>query len=685
MKIAIRTGFLVICLFFVQALFAKDQELLKQQDIQKIMSQILSAHLDDKQISAEIIRNSFKNYIDQFDPDRIYLLESEIVPFTKLSDVQVHELIEKYKKNDFSLYAKLNDSIQNSIQRAREIRKSAVASEAPIFQTALQKLGVSAEPLGQDQRPLFARNKADLENRIRNHFTSFIQAEKKRYGDVYVKRNRVVLTKIYLKQIEDFERQYLYTDSSGKALSNLQQDNLFTLHVLKALASGLDAHTEFFTPAEAYDLRINLEKAYQGVGISVKHTLDGVVISAIDEGSPAAKSGRIKVNDRIVEIDGTVVKDDIDQVLTLLQGKADSSVSLVLKRGDEEVRVTLMRKNIAIKEDRVDYTYESFGNGIIGTITLHSFYQGEDGISSEKDVKEAIQKLEKIGNLRGLVLDLRENTGGYLSQAVKVAGLFITNGVIVISKYSSGEKHYFRDMDGKTAYNGPLIVLTSKMTASAAEIVAEALQDYGVAVVVGDEHTYGKGTIQTQTVTQDDGSSPFFKVTVGKYYTVSGKTPQLTGVIADVVVPGKYKNQKIGEVYLSSTLKADQIDPSYSDPLTDIDPAMKQWFLRYYIPTEQRKVDTWKAIIPSLKANSAYRISKDKNYQAFLKKLQGAPVVEEDPNTGLSKRRGVGKEDVQMAEALNVLKDMIYLQAHFRTGLSPADAPIDTHAKPVNK
>ncbi len=679
MKSAIRLG-LLTCLILVQSLFAREQELLKQQDVKKIMEKILSAHLDDKQVSAQVIRTSLKNYIDHFDPERIYFLEGEIAPFLNLSDAQINELVGKYKNSDYTNYEKLNLVIQQAILRAREIRKSITASQAQIYQTSFQSIGSSKESLDDDQKPLFPKNKASLENRIRNHFTRFIQGEKRRYGDPYVKRNQGVLTQIYEKQLEDFERQYLYLDATGNALNAPQKDNLFTLHILKALASSLDAHTEFFTPAEAYDLRINLEKNYQGIGVSVKPSLEGVVVSGIVEGGPASKNGIIKINDRFLEIDGKEIKgDDADEATSLLKGPVGSTVNLVLKRGGEEIRLSLKRENIAVHEDRVDYSYETFGNGIVGTITLHSFYQGDNGLSSEQDVRDAILKLEKIGNLRGLVLDLRENTGGYLSQAVKVAGLFITNGVVVISKYSDGEKHYFRDMDGKMAYNGPLIILTSKMTASAAEIVAEALQDYGVAVIVGDVHTYGKGTIQTQTVTQDDGSSPFFKVTVGKYYTVSGKTPQLKGVLADVVVPGKYENQKIGESYLSSTVKADQIEPAYTDPLTDIDPAMKPWYLRYYIPTEQRKIDTWKAIIPSLKTNSNYRITRDKNYQVFLKKLRGE-AVEDTSMDEKTRKKGIGKDDLQMAEAVNVLKDMIYLQAHSRTGLTPAEPTANTRS-----
>ena len=152
-----------------------------------------------------------------------------------------------------------------------------------------------------------------------------------------------------------------------------------------------------------------------------------------------------------------------------------------------------------MNDDRIKSSYEVVEGGIIGKITLHSFYESTDGVSSEKDIKEAIRDFRRKGELNGLVLDLRENSGGFLGQAVRVAGLFVSNGVIVISKYGKGDVHYLRNIVGKSYFNGPLVVLTSKMSASASEIVAQALQDYGVALVVGDERTFGKGSIQYQT------------------------------------------------------------------------------------------------------------------------------------------------------------------------------------------
>ena len=382
------------------------------------------------------------------------------------------------------------------------------------------------------------------------------------------------------------------------------------------------------------------------------------------------------MKDQVLEINGISVKDiPFEKLMDQVRDAKDNNVTLILSRKDQNAdktfTVSLKRAPIVINEDRVDVSSEHFGNGLIGKITLHSFYQNDQGITSESDVREAIHRLDKQGNLRGLILDLRENSGGFLSQAVKVAGLFITNGVIVISKYSNGEEKVYRDVEGHSIYNGPLIILTSKATASAAEIVAQALQDYGVALVVGDERTYGKGTIQSQTITDNhSGSGTYFKVTIGKYYTVSGKTPQIRGVKADIVVPGPFSQAHIGEEFLEYALKKDDAIPSaYSDTLADIDPVLKPWYLKYYMPTLQHKQLIWKEVLPILRKNSDWRLEHNKNYQFFLKRLNGDEAnkaAEEAEDEEINQPKNFGADDLQMVEAVSIIKDMIYLQSKMR-------------------
>lgn len=641
---------------------------LEIKDIHRMMDQILKSHVTQHQISDDLMRRALKLYIDQFDPQRLYLLESEVNAFLTLDDAEIAVILEQYKKDDYIIFAEMNKLFNQAIARARDIREKIEAADTKTLLAELQK--VLDEP--EAEKIPFAKDFAALRQRNKESFARFIDMERRKYGEDKVASKLETLVAAYERGYRQREDRYLLGSKEDKALY-AKQENLFILHILKALAGGLDAHTTVMGDEEAGQMKMHLEKSIEGVGIELRQSENGaVVITKLLPNGPAARNGLIHPKDKIIQIDGKEVDGlSTSEIVERLKGATGTEVSLTVERQVEEdgqqqakqIVVQLSREELTLKEGRVETSYERFGNGIIGKITLHSFYKGT-GVSSEEDVRQAIAKLKKEGNLRGLILDLRDNGGGFLLEAVKVAGLFITNGVVVVSKYSNAEEHFYRDTNSQVSYNGPLILLVSKATASAAEIVSQALQDYGVALIVGDEHTYGKGTIQTQNVTNDSATS-FLKVTVGEYYTVSGKTPQKQGVLSDIVVPGIYSQLPIGEVYLENTVDADMIPSSYKDNLSDIESNLKNWYERYYMPTLQEKKDNWKKIIPKLQQNSSYRIAKNKNYQAFLSQLRGESSVvkanaEEDESLD-SLKKGFGKADLQLMEAVNILKDMIIL------------------------
>lgn len=659
-----------IFLCFCFSLSALQQDLLRSNDIHQIMEQILSQHVDKKAMSDKILQSSITLYIDQFDPQRVYLLDTEVEPYLHLTPEELNQAIEQYKRGDFSIYKKLNGVIQTSIERSRKIRKELES------QVKNKQMPAVSTASSEDNIP-FAKTVDQLKERLKSNQDLFLEAYKRRFGEAMSAQQKEQVLQGYETRIREFENQYLYQNDKGEPIPAPEQENLFTIHVLKSLASSLDAHTSFYQASEAYDMRVRLQKEFKGIGLVLKDTSSGVMVTHMLEGGPAATNGQIKIGDLLLEVDGeSIVGQQFEKVMEKLHGDKNSNVKLKLRHPGEKGQeggvytVDLVRQEIILNNDRVDISSEPFGNGIIGKITLHSFYQG-DGVSSEQDVRNAIEKLEEKGNLRGLILDLRNNSGGFLSQAVKVAGLFITDGVIVISKYSNGEERFYRDVDGSQLYDGPLIVLTSKATASAAEIVAQALQDYGVALIVGDEHTYGKGTIQTQTVT-DNQSSSYFKVTVGKYYTVSGHTPQKEGVKADIVAPSHWNKEEIGESYMDS-VEPDTIPPTYDDKLADVPPELKSWYLKYYMPNLQHRTKQWRELIPTLQKNSQYRIAHNKNYQFFLK---GGKAGEEDKSeededeleAPSKKGKSYGEDDLQMQEAVNVLKDMILLHGTTASG-----------------
>lgn len=642
----------ILSLLFFSSLFG-DVTYLKESDIKKIMNQIFKEHLEKKEMSAQILKTSFRIFLEQFDPDRIYLFQREVDPVLQMPFEELKNLAQQYKKGDYSYFTQLNDLVQNAARRAEGFR----SEHKDLFFKWVDSV-FKREPFDDQTPPGYAKNMDELTKRIEQDFKSFVQDEMRHLGQAAWEAHKEGLVQKYDQSMKDREYPYLYLNEQGQPLTPSLKENLYALHILKSLAASLDSHTKIYNPAEAYEMKVRLEKEFQGVGLVLEEAGPNVKVVEIMEGSPAAKSGVLKVGDLILSVNGELTEGmTFSQVIQLIHTQPGNEIKFRIMRDDKFLEVELKKDKILVNNNRVSVFSEPFENGVIAVLKLDSFYQGEGGVSSEQDLKDAIDKLDQK-HLKGIVIDLRNNSGGFLTQAVKVVGLFITNGIAVISKYSSGEEHIYRDMNNEVAFDGPVVILVSKLTASAAEIVAQALQDYGVAVIVGDEHTYGKGTIQSQTVTDGKEGPSYFKVTVGKYYTVSGKTPQLQGVKSDILVPGPLSNQEIGEEYLENAVQTDSIPPTFNDTLKDIDPTLKDWYMKYYIPFLQKRSLEWKPLLPELKSASVRRLQKNPAFQAYQKRLNGQPVSHQEAeaiqNTTLS--------DLQEKEALNILKDMIRLE-----------------------
>ncbi len=639
---------LILAFLLLSTVASAEQTLMKTDDIKHIMGEMLSQHVDQKEITAPVLERALQEYIDEFDPMRVYLLESEVNAILPKNTAEQEALLVQYNKNNFSKFNQIDTILQKSIARARQLRHEIMKQPDELLSI---KPDLNARE-SEVKRP-FATTESELKNRQKELFAEYLSAEEEKYGKNAVIKHEDKALEAIDKQLTFNENKYLYIDQKGQTLSPEQKDNIFATHILKALAHSLDVHSTFFSPSEANDMKARLEKDFKGIGIVIENTPTGIIISKIVKGSPAEKSGKMAPKDLLLKINGKDVSDaPLESIMEMLRDPSQPTVSLQIKRmkDNQIVTVDLTKAVIPLDDERVTSSYIEYNGGILGTIVMNSFYQSENGVSSERDVKNAILELKKLGKLNGLILDFRENSGGFLIQAVKVAGLFITSGVIVISKYSNGEEKVYRDMDGKTTYDGPLIILTSRATASAAEIVAEALQDYGVAIIVGDDRTYGKGTIQTQTVTNNEATS-LFKVTVGKYYTASGKTPQVRGVQADIVVPGRLEDKKVGEIYSDNPLSFDTIPSEVKDDLFDVEPKLLPWYQHYYLPTVQEKKNTWHSMLSQLRKSSADRITKNQTYANYLK--------EEGDWAPSSYREKNKKEDPQSLEAVNILKDMV--------------------------
>ncbi|HKY99804.1 MAG TPA: S41 family peptidase [Rhabdochlamydiaceae bacterium] len=660
---ACRRSVWLFCGLFLLAngvLFSAGSQQLKSTDVRLTMQEMFNYHVEYKEISPLLIRRSLKIFIEQFDADKTYLLASEVKPYLDVNDSQVQSVVQGYYANDFSTFRALNEVIQKASLRARAYRKE-------IEKELILNPRDDEVPSGESYLN-YSPDVDQLKARIRRQVLRALWFEK-RVSSVgkWTPEQKEKVFALWEKRFRRLENSYLFINERGQKISSERAEHYLVMHILKAMAKSLDAHTAYFSPEEAAEMRASLEKQFEGVGVVLREGIDGVVIIDLVKGGPAERCGKIAVGDLLVEIDGKSVSgSSYEEILKAMKGQGAKQLELGFKRaqeaGKENVyRVALKRERIVMQEDRVKFSSEPYADGIIGKLILPSFYESGASSSCETDLKEAIRSLKKQGKLYGLVLDMRENSGGFLNQAVKVSGLFISSGVIVISKYSQGEVQYLRDLDVRVYYNGPLIVLPSKASASAAEIVAQALQDYGTGLVAGDERTYGKGTIQYQTVT-DDAATSYFKVTVGRYYTVSGRSTQIEGVQADIVVPTIYSAYNIGEKYLEYPLKSDRVPPAYVDPLNDLDQRNRQWFVQNYLPNIQKKLSLWTQMLPVLKSDSSYRLEHDKNYTLFLKTIN-PKESESSEDVKASARENWGVEDLQMGEAVNLLKDMIILQS----------------------
>ena len=625
---------------------AGEEEYLQPKDIERIMDQLLEYHVDEKKVTAEILKRSLKSYIEQFDPLYIYFLESEISFYQNPDKKFLKKMLAAYKNNEITFYEELHDLVCKAIKRSRAWREEIEKERDDIYQDAKEYNSVM-------EYDGYTNNSRELKDRVRGRILNFVKYQAQVLKREPIEDEVKKILSLFERRQRDFEDRLLAEDPK-------ERQHVVVVSTLKALAKSLDAHTAFFSPEEAYEMRVRLEKGVQGIGVALQEGLEGITIVRLMEGGPAYRSKKIELNDNIVEIDGiSIVEMSFRNILKLIRGQQNTEIKLGLIReesngNDRFFEVRLKRERIMIDEDRVDISYEAFGDGIIGILKLYAFYENSSGtISSEKDIRDALRELESKGELKGLVLDLRENRGGFLMQAVKVAGLFITNGVVVVSKYADEETTYLRDIDGYTYYDGPMAILTSRASASAAEIVAQTLQDYGAAIVVGDETTYGKGSIQHQTVTDKSGKSAFFKVTVGRYYTASGKSTQIEGVKADIIVPGILSEEELGERFLDYPLSRDSVLPVFIDPLSDVDGEAKEWLWSYYMPTLEEKDSTWREMLPKLRINSAHRLEENENYQLFKKVIEGDKIVRGNDDYGIA--------DLQVAEAVDIVKDMVQL------------------------
>ena len=500
------------------------------------------------------------SYMAELDRNRMYLLASDI------------EFFEQYRYElDDIVRSKPLDPVFDmfSIYRTR-VRER--------FHFAIAQLDVEPD-LSVDEEYQFDRSEApwvdssaELDElwrlRVKNDVLNLALTEKP-WEDA-----REVLIKRY--------RRYL------KRMDQMTNDDVFETF-MNVFAHTLDPHSSYLSPRNSEEYRIQMSLSYFGIGASLQTEDDYVQIVSIIPGGPAAIDGSLGPKDRITGVAQGVEGDmldvigwRLDDVVDLIRGPADTVVRLQIipagaLPGNGDIIISLTRGQVrledqAAKSDIITVPRDG-REWSIGVIAIPSFYRDYRALSNgdknftstTKDVKRLIAELEEQG-IDGLIVDLRNNGGGHLTEATALSGLFIDNGPVVQMRNDIGRIIRLDDPDpvARVAYNGPLAVLTNRFSASASEIFAAAIQDYARGVIIGQK-TFGKGTVQNlysldQYVNpEDDTDFGQLTLTVGKYYRITGETTQLRGVDPDIILPSPIDAERIGESTRDAALSDDTV------------------------------------------------------------------------------------------------------------------------------
>lgn len=615
------------------------------KDVKYKMEEILKAHACYKQLTPELVGRALLNFLEELDPTKTYFLASEIKEWQHPSPETTQKILEGFQHANYSAFQEIHTVFSTAVQRRESLELEMEGATLPT--------GVKSEEFKDSD---WVQTHEELEVRLLR-----IRALQMTAADRLGEETKGKFLQRMTKRRLNRETELLGQNADEKFRVTLSS-------VLKATTSALDAHTNYFTPSEANQFMIQVQQRLFGIGALLRDDLDGLSIIRILDNSPASQSNRLKINDKIIAVNNDpIVGLDIAEAVDLIRGEKGTPVSLKILRESqvneetkvEMLEVELIRGEVVLEESRLESNFEPFGDGVIAHLRLFSFYQDQKS-SSATDIRKSLEQIRKDQKLKGVILDLRGNGGGLLTQAVSVTGLFINKGIVCSIKDNTGKVQHLRELEGKPVWDGPLCVLTNRASASAAEIVAQTLQDYGRAVVVGDATTFGKGSFQVFTLDAVNNAKVDpqgeYKVTRGRYYTVSGKSPQLKGVQADIVVPGILSNLDVGERFSKFPLDYDEIEPHFEDDLADVSPFYRIQLGPLYKYNLQTKLNTYDPHMDLLKKNASLRIENNKNYQSFLVEL-------EKKNFDANPVDLFGQSDLQLVESFNIMKDLVFLMS----------------------
>ncbi len=558
-----------------------------------LSKQLPALHFSDKTFDATLAKAIFHLYIKQLDYQKRFLLQGDVdqlKAFTPYIDENLNNGRIALPDTGYDILSEKIDLVQGMAEEmlANDTVKKVSDSKISVGNFDVQRReSFEIDP----EKVTFVRNLKELKDRWRQILKSQVIS---RYLDLKEDQDKELVKKEAgdsNKKIEKKSEVELWKTAITKVRKRnkifflrLHQETLQDHYdrYFNCVTRAFGPHTNYIPPASKEQFDINMRGSLEGIGALLRENDGFIKVVRIIPGSASARQGRLKAEDIILQVaqEGEEPVDITDMRLRdavrLIRGPKGEAVTLTVRTavGTKEV-IRIVRDVVQIEETFVKHTViESAGGRRTGYIFIPSFYRdfegtrnGSQGRNSTDDTRKAILDL-KAQSVDGIILDLRDDGGGALVDAVDITGLFIKSGPVVQVKNSFGDTRILRDKDETVFYDGPVVVLVNQFSASASEIVAAALQDYHRAVVVGSKHTHGKGTVQT--ILDLNENIPLLrlrkyenlgalKVMIQKFYRVTGSSTQYKGVEPDIVLPNLFEHIKSGERYLDYSLPWDSI------------------------------------------------------------------------------------------------------------------------------
>lgn len=613
----------------------------------------LANHVKFSDRSKDLENRVIEQYLKRLDPYKIYFTQADV----ELVKKTMNNLFEKTKSKDCIFLSQIQDIIYKKIQdRALFVKE---------FLGPAYKFDPKAEFINDPDHKPWAKS----QDEINEFMKKYVHFQVANYLATDLK-----LPEAKKNVIKNYER-------AVKRTSDVSQDDLYSSY-LDSFAHSLDPHSSFFSADILEDFEIQMRLSLEGIGASLSSQDGFTVIEALVPGGAAARSGSLETQDKIVAVGQetgameNVIDMELSEVVKKIRGKKGTKVrlSILRKTGAEKKRfdVTLIRDKVNLEDEAASISFmerEIAGKKKkIGLINFPSFYADSKrgGRSSAADMKKLLKEA-RDNKVDGIVLDVSNNGGGSLEDAVKIAGLFFKTGNVV-KQSAKGDaakgEQTLADTDSQVDWAGPLVVLTSRVSASASEILAGTLQDYKRAVIVGGDHTFGKGSVQS--VVPIPNNMGAVKVTVGMFFIPGGNSTQHRGVSADITLPSIFNSDEIGEKSLDYSLPPVQI-PNFTSESAFVKEGEGAWKivqadwlkeLKDKSTARVAKSEDFKKIEDDLKKSLARgktikvsEIMKDKNEKE--KKAKAARFAKKEEKL----KEYLKRADVN--EAVNILGDLL--------------------------